>query len=242
MDFLKYLSPAYALKGAFKDKSDPSGKAAPFIEKRQNLYRDEFSPYSNIGKESLGNASDIYQRMASDPSAYLNELLGGYTPNKGFEDYRHNEMMKALRQSGYAGGYSGTEYDREAQARLFNDLLEADRDKYYERVTGLQNTGLTGQTQLGGLGLQASGQMAEGMGNTLAEQAQMAYMQEAQKQQRKNALIKMLLGVGTAALGGPAGASMGASFGNSLGGGFTGGYGGSPSLDMGSWKTNRGGF
>lgn len=219
--------------------ASPYDKARPILEQRGQMYNQQLNPYVERGMTAGNNAADIYGQMASDPGAYYDQIASSYNPKKGWDDYKHNELMRGLKARSAAGGYSGTDYDTEMQSRLFNDLLESDRDKWLDRVLGINSSGLEGQTHFADAGQNASTNLAELQGNNLGEQAELAYKAQADKNAKKNALLRALIQggatLGGAFLGGPAGASAGSA----LGGAVPGGFGGGQSLDSGNWKSNQ---
>jgi hypothetical protein len=217
--------------------ASPYDKAAPFLQEQPRVYQNLLNPYIGRGSTAGESAANIYNQQSNDPGAYLDKLFSSYNPQKGWDQFKNNELMRSLRATAAHGGYAGTAGDQEMQARLFNELLEADRDKWIERVLGINKTGLEGETHFADQGQTAGTNLAELMGNNLGEQASLAYKSQADKNAQKNALIRQLIGAGGALGGAAVGGPIGGAIGSKLGG-YTGNIGGQ-SLDMGSWNSSQ---
>jgi hypothetical protein len=226
--------------------ADPYKAAQPFFRKEEDLYNRVYNPIMERGNTAGESAAGQYNRMSQDPNSYYKEIERGYTPRLGYEDYERNPAYRTLQNEARAGGYAGTEYDRNARARLMHDLEEKDFQAHIDRILGINKTGLEGETHFADQGNMASHHYAENLGGLFQDQGDLAYKQEQEKQARKDKWIQALIqggfALGGAALSGPIGGKLGSMFGGGdAGGGYTGTIGGQTPTDFSSWGTSTAG-
>ena len=182
------------------------GGASNYLNQIPGMSQGMFSPYVAQGNEAYnrlldqyGNASTAnpnqfpgeYRQMARDPGDFVNNLMKGYEPSRGY-NYKQNQMLGAARNSAASGGFAGTKYDQGEQADLVKNLLSSDMGEYLNRVMGTQREGLAGEERrisgleraLGnrvGQGFNASTDLASILGTNLANQAGLSWEQQRQK-------------------------------------------------------------
>lgn len=196
---------------------DPSKKANQYLEKIAPVVKEQYQPYIGYGREAYGNIAPIFQQMASDPTAFLNSLLEGYEPSRAYELSR-DEAMKAAGAAAAAGGVRGSQDDIALQSRLTDALLGNDMQQWLNNIFNLQNTGLTGQSNIFNTGFNASSNLASDLANALGSQASAAFQGQAQQNANRQGLFTGLAG----AAGGLAGLPI--AGGGSVGGNFLSKY------------------
>ncbi len=142
--------------------------------------RQGYQPFINRGMQAQDQASNAYQQMLANPNAFLEQLQSGYQPSQGYQ-YRRQNAMGAARNSAAQGGFSGTGYDQMQQGAMADGLLSQDMQQYLQNVLGIQNTGLQGQQHIGDMGYNASGNLADYLGNTAGNRA---FLRSGQNRQR----------------------------------------------------------
>lgn len=213
------------------------------LAKLPGIGQEYYNPFIQQGQQAQGLASEQYNRMTSNPMDYLGNIVESYRPSQGYQ-FREKRATDAARNAAAAGGLTGTYNDQASQAELVNNLLGADMQQYLQNVLGIQGAGLTGQENAINRGFNASGNLADYLGNAVGAQAglgrnrelqsnqnaldyqnaQQAY-DEQENQQIANLIGSIFGGIGAATGGGGMGGGMGGGAGGGLGGGMGNAFG-----------------
>jgi hypothetical protein len=170
--------------GTPKGIVNPSEKAMPYLNQIPGVGRQYHEPFIQQGQEAQGKTRPLYEQMAQDPNAFLNALMEGYTPSRGYQT-REKVLGQALRNSAAQGGYAGTPFAQREQGELINDLLGSDQQQYLSNLMGIQGQGLGGLEGMVGRGYASSGNLADYIGNALGQQGALAFQGQAQQNQGK---------------------------------------------------------
>lgn len=101
--------------------------------------------YGQMYQEYANNDTpEQYGEMSNDPMEFINNIMRGYTPSEGYK-YKEKRMTDAARATGAAGGFAGTELDRESQAEMIKGILGGDMQEFLNNVLGTQKYGLEGR-------------------------------------------------------------------------------------------------
>lgn len=178
--------------------SNPAKKAQPYIEKIGPMAEQRYNPYIQQGQQAGQNVQGQYEQLTNDPGNFLNQLMSGYTPSKGF-DFKKDQALQAMRNSAAAGGFSGTEADQIRQGELANSLSSQDMYDWVDRALGLYGRGLEGQQGFSNQGYNANQSLTDILGNSLNQQGGLAFQGQAQHNQGLMDLLSSLIGGGSAA-------------------------------------------
>ena len=182
--------------GLFGGDSDYSGPSPEhYLNQVSQLGHETFDPYISRGLQSQDTASPIYSKLAQDPTSFVNQIMGSYKPSSGYQ-FREKRALDAMRNSAAAGGYTGTSEDQIRQAELVNGLLGQDMQQWLQNILGVQQTGLQGLQHEGNIGFDASGSLANMLGNTLGSHANLAYNRENQARAEANSRSNYGAGIG----------------------------------------------
>lgn len=186
--------------------TDPAAAAQPYLSQIPQVGHQTYDPYVNRGNQAANTINPLYERFATDPRGYLDELMSGYEPSQGYQK-RKEELTRAAGNTAAAGGYRGTPSDIRNQTEIVNGLLSEDMQQFLQNIFGIQNTGLQGEQGFSNTGFNASNNLADIVGNSLNQQGGLAFQSARQKneyeqenQNRKQQFWLNLLG----ALGGTA--------------------------------------
>lgn len=155
------------------------------------MYEKAFEPYVKRGAEAENQAYGQYQHLAENPWDMLEAIMEHYEPSKGFQ-LKSQKAQQAMRNTANAGGYTGTEYDKEREADLVNSLLHQDMGDYINQILGIHGTGLSGLQGLGTQGFNATQGLTGALGQGLGAQANLAYTGQQFNNQSKNDFLKEL--------------------------------------------------
>lgn len=204
-------------KFLFGKKADPMGAANQYLSQIPGVGKQYYDPYISRGLDAGGKAQTEYDKLMSDPSGFINALMGSYEPSKGYQ-FQKDLLTKEMSNTAAAGGIAGTPLDQMTQAEGVQGLLSKDMQQFLQNVLGVYGTGLSGEQGLYDTGFQASGNLADLIGSSLNQQGGLAFQSAQQRNKDRMDKMKMLAqalgGVGGFATGGT-----GSLFGQKLWGG-----------------------
>lgn len=171
------------------------GYLNPYTEEGRKAYNSLLDQYSNTSTTNPNQFPAEYGQMARDPNAFVNNLMKGYEPSRGY-NYKQNQMLGAARNSAASGGFAGTQYDQGYQSELIRDLLGSDMAEYLTNVMGIQNKGLAGEegrldsrgralTGMVNMGGNAAHDLANILGSNLGQQATFDFANQRQRRLEK---------------------------------------------------------
>lgn len=199
---------------------NPADAAMPYYDRIPDILKQYLSPYIQRGDSAWNIFNPIQQKMASDPTAYLNNIMKGYQPSQGYQ-YQLDQMQKASGNSAAAGGTRGSIQDMTNASHIADQLSGQDMQQFLQNVLGIQDKGMSGLEDQYGMGFNASGSLAEQLSNLLGTEGSLAFQGQSQQNQSKNDFMSMLEKLGGAGIGaffgGPMGAAGGNLFGNLFG-------------------------
>lgn len=200
------------LSKIFGHSEDPAGAAKPYLDQIPGVGHKYYDPYRNAGLDASGKTKSVYESLMNDPTGFINKLMEGYEPSKGYQ-FQKDILGKEMANTAAAGGVAGTPLDQLTQAQGIQGLLSQDMQQYLKNALGVFGTGLGGEEGIAGRGYDASGKLSDIEGGALNQQAGLAFQGAQQKNANRNAWINALtkaLGMGAGfALGGAPGMFMG---------------------------------
>lgn len=188
------------LSQALHGGKNPADAAQPYLEQIPGTIKPYLDPYAQTGLEAKDRLTPEYEQLMSDPAAFINKLMEGYTPSEGYQA-RKDELTSMAGGTAAAGGFRGTETDIRNQSDIINRLMSQDMQDYLKNVLGAYQTGLSGEAGLMQQGLGAGESLASSLANVLGTQATTAFQGAQQQEANKNALLRAALGLGGSALG-----------------------------------------
>jgi hypothetical protein len=155
-----FLSNRSSGRSAQKANKRGIKEARGYLNQIEPMARNTLSPYIQGGHEEERTLPRMYEGMyneyannqtpeeygdmSSNPMGFLDNIMRGYTPSEGYK-YKEKRMTDAARATGAAGGFAGTELDRESQADMIKGLLGGDIQEFLNNVLGTQRYGLEGR-------------------------------------------------------------------------------------------------
>jgi hypothetical protein len=200
----------------FGGGKNPADAAMPYLNQIPGQTNQYMQPWFDAGKNMIPGLSDQYKQLMTDPSKRLNDIGSGYKESPGFKF----AMQQALQGAGHAsaaGGMAGSPQHEQQNMELAQNIASKDYNDYMNNALGLYGMGLNGGQTMSGQGQQAGQSMADMIAQTLAQQANMAFRGEQEKNSMNNSWLSGLGRLGGAALGGLAGGPWGAFAGWNMG-------------------------
>lgn len=180
--------------------SNPADAAQPYLNKIPGYTDQYMNPYINIGQTAGNIAQQQYGAMASNPSQYFNSLYSGYETSPEY-NFLSDQLKKTQNATAASGGFSGTANDINDQMSAQNALLDQNWDRYFNQVTGLQNTGLAGETGMYNTGFGASNNALNALQNYANASAQNQFGGTQASNAMSSGMLGTLLGATGAGLG-----------------------------------------
>jgi hypothetical protein len=213
------------LSDFFSGGKNPADAAMPYLNQIPGMAKGYYEPYINKGNEAYNTFNPEINQMTSDPAAFLEKIMKGYEPSRGYQLQR-DEALKAAGNSAAAGGMRGSSNDISNEARISDALQGEDMQKWIQNVLGIQKQGQTSEENLYNTGYNASNALSGDLSNVLGTQASLAFQGQANQNQSKgdllSGLVKALGAVGGWSLPGKSGWDSSGGW-NSSGGGTVGG-------------------
>lgn len=161
---------------------NPSDAASRYFEQIPGMVKPYYDPYIEQGRQASGIANPIYQRMAEDPSQFLDALMRNYSPSEGFK-FKEKNLIRNAQNTAAQGGYAGTPYAQMEQSEMVNGLLSGDMQQFLSNLMGVQGRGLEGQERRVGRGYDASSALSDALAGNMAQRGNLAYQGQAQMNQ-----------------------------------------------------------
>ena len=196
---------------------NPADKGMDYLNKISPMLHDINDPYIKRGNDQYAGLNDVYGRMGQNPTDFLEQMMKGYAPSRGFQ-LKRDEASRAAGNSAAAGGMRGTQMDQEGQQRLADSLMGEDMQQWLGNVMGIQGKGLAGQQHFYDQGFDASQGMAGNLANVLGSQAQLGMQGQSYKNQSLSDLLSGLAQTGAMAGGAYMGAGGGGGWASKIAG------------------------
>jgi len=197
------------LSNMFGGGKNPADAAMPYLNQIPGQTSQYLDPFFQAGKGALDPLQEQYKNLLGDPGGFLNKMGENYQQSPGFKAAME-QALTAGNHAAAAGGMSGTPTDQFNQMKMATDLSNQDYNNWMTNTLGLYGAGLTGQQGMAGMGQQAGQSMADMIAQTLAQQGNMAFRGQQEKNSMNNSMWGGLGKLGGAALGAYAGGPWGA--------------------------------
>jgi|ERR1700741_117862 len=197
------------LSNLFSGGKNPADAAMPYLNQIPGQTNQYFDPWFQAGKGALPNLQGQYDQLLKDPGSRLNEIGQSFQQSPGFK-FALDQAMQGANHAAAAGGMAGTPQHQQQAMELATQLGNQEYNNYLQNALGLYGAGLSGEQGLSQQGQQAGQSMADMIAQTLAQQSNLAFRGQQEKNSQRNSLLGGLGRLGGAALGGFAGGPWGA--------------------------------
>lgn len=201
----------------------PGGAASPYLDQIPGVGHKYYDDFIDRGGRAGGRLEDEYTGLLDDPTALMNKIMENYKTSEQY-GYQKDQLGREIGATSAAGGVAGTPYHQQQQGEMVQGLLSKDMQDYLSKALGLYKTGLAGEEGFYDKGYGASGAMSDIETGALNQKGTIAYEDQKNKNEKRNALISSLLTAGGTGvgylLGGPLGGKIGGSVGGAVGSRF----------------------
>lgn len=188
---------------------NPADAARPYLDQIPGQTQQYMMPWFNAGQNMLPGLTNQYNQLMNDPAKRLNDIGSGYQESPGFKF----AMQQALQGSGHAaaaGGMAGSPQHEQQNMQLSSNIASQDFNNWLSNALGLYGQGLSGGQNMSNQGQLAGQNMSDMIAQTLAQQANMEFRGQQEKNSMRNSLLGGIGQIGGAALGGLTGGPWGA--------------------------------
>jgi len=198
------------LSKLFKGGKNPADAAMPYLDQIPGMEQQNYNPYIQRGSTAYDTMTPSLNRMTTDPTGFIDELMKHYQESQGYK-LKRDEGLRAAGNTAAAGGMRGSLSDIETESRLADSLLGDDMQQWLQNVLGIQKEGLQGESHLYDTGFDATKNLTGDLSNVLGTKASLAFQGQANKNQQKSDLFSGLMKAfgGVAGLALPGGGSVG---------------------------------
>ena len=169
------------LSGMFGDSGKPYEDAQDAYSKYFNQATGAQQPYSQAGQNALGPYQDMIKNM-SDPSAFMNKLMGQYQESP-WAKYSQQQGMRAANNVGSASGMLGsTPLQMQAQQNAQN-ISSGDMQNWLGNALGVNQQAMGGYQDLVHGGQGAANALSGLYGQGAGDMAGFGYNKSAGEQQ-----------------------------------------------------------
>ena len=187
------------IQNFIKGGSNPFEHAKPYLNAIPQFGKEAYSPYIQQGQQAQQGLPN-YQQMAQNPGEFYNELSKQYKPSQQYQN-RYEQGMRAANSTAAAGGYVGTPDDQRGRGELVNKLMGEDFQQFLQNILGIQGFGAQGLENQANRGYNASGNLADYLGQANQNLASGEFAGKQQQQSNKYNLINSLIGAGAQGYG-----------------------------------------
>lgn len=160
--------------------ASPMSSLNQIIPQMQKYY----DPYINAGTSAIPGLQEQYGNLINDPGGQFNKMGESFQQSPGF-DWQMQQALQGSNHAAAAGGMAGSPEHEQQNQQMANDMANQDYYNYMNHVTGLYNTGLSGEQDIMHQGFGATKSLTDQIAQTLAAESQL----QAQKQNSTSSIF-----------------------------------------------------
>lgn len=175
-------------------REDPSKQANKYMDQIPGVGRKYYDPFINEGKQAGDVLKGEYGKQL-DPTTFMDQIMQHYQTSKGAQ-YEQDKLGRGIGSTAAAGGIAGTPEHQREYGEMASDINSKDMQQYLMNALGIYGGGISGEKDFYDKGFDASKDMTDLVGGTLASKGTMAFQGATQtnmdRQAFMNALMKAL--------------------------------------------------
>lgn len=175
------------LSKAFGGYKNPADAAMPYLNQIPGQTSQYFQPFFDAGKNALDPLQKQYDQLLNGAGDKLNDIGKAYQQSPGLQ-FAIQQAMQGAGHAAAAGGMAGSPQHEQQNMELATNLANQDYNNWMSNALGLYGAGLSGEQGMAGMGQQAGQSMADMIAQTLAQQANLSYAGQQNKNQQNSSL------------------------------------------------------
>jgi len=176
------------LSNLFGGGKNPADAAMPYLNQIPGQTQQYQQPYFDAGKNMLPGLQDQYGKLMNDPGGRMNDIGKSFQESPGFK-FAMQQAMQGGNHAAAAGGMAGSPQHEQQNMQMATDLGNQEYNNWMDKALGMYGQGLNGGQTMANQGQQAGQSMADMIAQTLAQQGNLAFQGQRQKNQNQNDLF-----------------------------------------------------
>jgi len=192
-DFGSIGSIGTGLAGLFGGGTSPGDAAMPYLEQMAGNLPQYYQPYMDAGQQALPGLQDQYGQLMNDPGKRMNQIGESFQQSPGLQ-FQMDQAITGGNRAAAASGMLGSGTSMNDISRNIQGLAQQDYNNWLNNALGMYGQGLSGNQNLYNTGFEASTGLAGNLANIAGSQAQLAYQDQAGKNQAQGSALGGLIG------------------------------------------------
>lgn len=172
----------------FGGGKNPANSAMPYLNQIPGQTNQYFDPYFQAGKSQIPGLQDQYKKLMEDPGGMMNSIGESFKESPGFK-FAMQQAMQGGNHAAAAGGMAGSPQHEQQNMQMATDLGNQEYNNWMKNALGMYGQGLQGSQGMANQGQQAGQSMADMIAQTLAQQANLSFQGQSQKNQNQSDLF-----------------------------------------------------
>jgi hypothetical protein len=167
---------------------NPADSASRYLSQIPSQSSQYTQPFFEAGRRALPSLQQQYSSLLNNPGNKINDIGSQFQQSPGF-NFALQQALQGANHGAAAGGMAGSPQHEQQNMELATNLGNQDYNNWLRNALGLYHSGLEGEEHLAGMGEQAGMNLSDMIAQTLAQQGNLAFQDQRQKNQNKNDLI-----------------------------------------------------
>jgi hypothetical protein len=172
----------------FGGGKNPADAAMPYLNQIPGQTQQYQQPFFEAGKNQLPGLQDQYSKLMNDPGGRMNDIGKSFQESPGFK-FAMQQAMQGGNHAAAAGGMAGSPQHEQQNMQMATDLGNQEYNNWMDKALGMYGQGLNGSQGMANQGQQAGQSMSDTIAQTLAQQGNLAFQGQRQKNQNQNDLF-----------------------------------------------------
>ena len=170
--------------GGYKN---PADSAMPYLNQIPGQTQQYNQPWFDAGKNAIPGLQDQYDQLLKDPGGKMNDIGKSFQQSPGFK-FAMDQAMQGGNHAAAAGGMAGSPQHEQQNMQMATDMGNQEYNNWMQNALGMYGAGLSGEQGMSQQGQQAGQSMADMIAQTLAQQANLSYAGQQNKNQQNSSM------------------------------------------------------
>jgi hypothetical protein len=175
--------------------------ANKYLDQIPGMEKGYYNPFIQHGEDAYGKFNPITSSMLTDPAGFLESMMKGYQPSRGFQ-LKNDQMLRTAGNTAAAGGMRGSMQNIGNSAKITDMLMGDDMQQWLQNVMGIQGRGLNSQEHLYDTGFDATKNLTGDLSNVLGTQGTLNFYDTTNRNKEKQDMLMGILKMAGGAAGG----------------------------------------
>ena len=164
---------------------NPANSAMPYLNQIPGQTQQYQQPFFDAGKSQIPGLEDQYSQLMNDPGKRINQIGENFHESPGFK-FAMQQALQGGNHAAAAGGMAGSPQHEQQNMQLGSSLGNQEYNNWLHNALGQYDIGLQGSQDMANQGQQAGQNIADMIAQTLAQQANLSFNGQQQKNQNKS--------------------------------------------------------